>query len=106
MKREKRKPIFKSYLFAILLAVSIAAIYLYLSLYLPPLKVARLKFSDYFFRWRQYYHHTFAKSGLRPQNIVLVTIDEESYKRLEKRWPWGRDVFAGFLNKQMRVSVA
>ena len=30
---------------------------------------------------------------------MLVTIDEESYKRLEKRWPWGRDVFADFLNK-------
>jgi len=98
MDRKKEKSIFKGPLVAILITVLIAAVYLHASLHLEPLKVARLKFSDFFFRWRHNYN-TAAGANITPGDVVLITIDEESYKRLEKRWPWGRDVFADFLDK-------
>ena len=96
---KKQKSIFKNPLFVVFLAFFIAAAYLYLSLYLPPLKTARLKFSDYLLRWRHGYYEAITSPRLYPRDIVLVTIDEESYKQLKKRWPWGRNTFADFLDK-------
>lgn len=91
--------IFKSPLFSVLIAVFTAAIYLYASFYFPPLKIAKLKFNDYFFRMRLGLNTVFAKEGIKPNDIVLITIDEESYERLERRWPWERDVFADFIDE-------
>ncbi|MBU4377099.1 MAG: CHASE2 domain-containing protein [Candidatus Omnitrophica bacterium] len=91
--------IFRSPLFPVLIAVFIAAIYLYSTFYFPPVKIAKLKFNDYFFRMRHSLNSIFNKEGIKSQDIVLVTIDEESYERLEKRWPWERDVFADFIDK-------
>ncbi len=91
--------VFKSPLFPILIAGIIAAVYLYSAFYFPPVKVARLKFNDYFFRLRLGLNTIFNKEAIRPKNVVLVTIDEESYGRLEKRWPWERDVFADLIDR-------
>ena len=105
LKPEKKKPILKSPLFTALLAISIVTAYLYLAYsppplnYRPPLQVSRVKFYDNFFRFRHAYYEAFDKKKLRAKDIVLVTIDEESYGRLGIRWPWNRDVFADFLNK-------
>ena len=99
MEPVKKKSILKSPLFTIFLVISVSAVYLYLSLFFSPLKTARLKFTDYFFRWRHAYYKIFEAEKVKPKDIVLITIDQESYQRLEKRWPWGRDVFADFLDK-------
>ncbi len=100
----KQKIVFRSPLFPIFIAVFIAAVYLYLTFYLPPLKTARLKFNDYFFRLRLALTTVFNKEEIRPKGIVLVTIDEESYERLEKRWPWERDVFADFIDNMAKYN--
>ncbi len=91
--------VFRSPLFPIFIALFIAGLYLYSAFYFHPVRIASLKFNDYFFRLRLGLNYFFSKEEIRPKDIVLVTIDEESYERLEKRWPWGRDVFADFLDK-------
>ena len=95
----KQKIALKSPLFAIFIACFIAVIYVYSLLFIPAVKKARLQFKDLPFQIRHTYYSTAAKDYIRPDDIVLVTIDEESYKKLEKRWPWGRDVFAEFIDK-------
>ncbi|MDP3789533.1 MAG: CHASE2 domain-containing protein, partial [Candidatus Omnitrophota bacterium] len=67
--------------------------------YFHPVRISIVKFNDYFFRLRLGINYLFNKEDIKPKDIGLVTIDEESYERLEKRWPWGRDVFADFLDK-------
>ncbi|MDD5681042.1 MAG: CHASE2 domain-containing protein [Candidatus Omnitrophica bacterium] len=94
-----QRPIFKSPLFPALISMVIAAIYLYSTFYFPPVKIARTKFNDYFFQVRLTLNNIFNKEAITPKDIVLVTVDEESYERLEKRWPWERDVFAEFIDK-------
>src|SRR3989338_324054 len=94
--------VFRSPLFPVFIAMFIAALYLYLTFYFPPLTTARLKFNDYFFKMRLALNTVFDKEGIRPKDVVLVTIDEESYERLEKRWPWERDVFADFIDKMAK----
>lgn len=98
---------FKRLLFAILIALSIATIYAYTfhrlpgmrTDYLPGMKALRLQFEDNLFRLRHWYYTITPKKDLKPKDIILVAIDEESFKRLGKRWPWGRDVLADFLDK-------
>ncbi|MBN2483056.1 MAG: CHASE2 domain-containing protein [Candidatus Omnitrophica bacterium] len=54
----------------------------------------RLRFQDFVFA------HSFYLFGQSPQeaeDIVIVTIDEESRARLEQRWPWQRDVTAAMI---------
>jgi len=91
--------VFKSPLFPVFIAIFIAAIYLYSTFYFPPINTARIKFNDYFFRVRLGLNTVFNKEAIKPKDIVLVTVDEESYGRLDKKWPWGRDVFAEFIDK-------
>lgn len=33
------------------------------------------------------------------ERIVVVGVDDESYQRVDRQWPWGRDVFADCLKK-------
>jgi diguanylate cyclase (GGDEF)-like protein/putative nucleotidyltransferase with HDIG domain len=91
--------VIKKPLLPILIASSIAAIYLYSFLFIPVIQRAKSQFEDYPFSLRYKYYRVIAKSDLKPKDIVLVTIDEESYKQLGKRWPWGRDVFAELIDK-------
>lgn len=91
--------IFKNPLFPILIALLIAGVYLYSAFYFQSVRIAGIKFNDYFFRLRLGLNYLFNREELKPKGIVLVTIDEDSYERLERRWPWGRDVFADFLDK-------
>lgn len=98
-KTGKQKIALKSPLFAIFIACIIAVIYVYSFIHIPAIEKTSLQSEDYAFRLRHWYYSRFARNYLRPKDIVLVTIDEESYKKLEKRWPWSRDVFAEFLDK-------
>jgi diguanylate cyclase (GGDEF)-like protein len=100
--------VFKKPLIAILIASSIAAIYVYIIVAVTAAKFMHYEFENYIFRYedrafkvRHWYYSRAAeaKDYLKPKDVVLVTIDEESYKRLEKRWPWGRDVFAEFIDR-------
>ncbi len=95
----KHRILFKSYAFAVFIAVSIAAVYAYLVSFTPALRKTSLRFGDYFFSLRHSYYEKTAKESLVPEDIVLVTIDEESYRYLRRRWPWHRGAFADFLNK-------
>jgi len=98
-KGHKHRIMLKSYAFAILIAFSIAAIYAYLVIFVPPIKKASLRFEDLQFQLRHEYCEKMAKEDLVPKDIVLVTIDEESYKYLRRRWPWHRGIFADFLDQ-------
>jgi len=105
MQNKKQKSILKGPLLAILIALSITSIFFFASYrpagmsYSPIWENARLRLPDRFFKLRHWWYENVTKENLRPKDIVLVTIDEQSYKRLEKRWPWGRDVFADFLDR-------
>lgn len=44
------------------------------------------------------------RAGLTPpsptlQQIVVIGVDDESFKVMNRAWPWGRDVFAFFIEK-------
>ncbi len=70
---------------------------LYLAILVPLgfLQHARLRSADTYSRWRN------ALRAPPPQadDLLLVTIDEESQRRMQKKWPWDRGVFASFLTR-------
>lgn len=44
------------------------------------------------------------RAGVSPpspalKDVVIVGVDDESFKRMNRAWPWGREVFAFFLEK-------
>ena len=69
----------------------------YLAILLPAgfLEAARLRSYDAYCRWRS----AVAQPPKEASELLLVTVDEESQRRLGKKWPWNRIVFAEFLNK-------
>ncbi len=69
----------------------------YLSILLPAgfLEGARLRSYDAYCRWRSAVTHPPKEAS----ELLLVTVDEESQRRLGKKWPWDRTVFAEFLDK-------
>ncbi|MBL7071806.1 MAG: CHASE2 domain-containing protein [Candidatus Omnitrophica bacterium] len=95
----KRRIIFKRSWFAVFIAFAIVSIYVYLIVFVPAVKRAGLRFEDYLFSLRHKYYERVDEENLIPEDIVLVTIDEESYARLKRRWPWNRGVFADFIDK-------
>ena len=79
----------------IFLAVVLSLVYLAILLPAGFLEAARLRSYDTYCRWRSAVSHP-------PQEVsdlLLVTIDEESQRQLDKKWPWDRTVFAEFLGK-------
>jgi len=94
----------KSPLFVILMVLSIAAAYVHIGRYAKVVEVASLKSQDTLFRVRHAFYKHFLKLSLAPKDIILVAIDDESYKHFEKRWPWGRDLYAEFLDKLNKYS--
>lgn len=102
LKTSRKKPAFKSPLVAILIACFIASIYVYSLLLVPTVRNASSQFEDFVFNVRHEYYSIVDRDYLKTKDVVLITIDEESYKHLEKRWPWGRDVFADFLNRLIK----
>lgn len=89
------KPTQKSKLREIVLVIfCIYAIYFYLNTS-GIFDIPRLKTNDIFLR--------ISRKLKSPPPIInkltIVTIDDESYARLNQRWPWKRDTFAVFLQK-------
>ena len=69
----------------------------YLGVLVPAgfLEGARLRSFDSFCRW----HNAFFSPPPQTQNLLLVTLDEESQRHLGKKWPWDRGVLADFLTQ-------
>ena len=89
----------KNPLLMLFLALVIVVVYINMSRSLTLPQIFELKELDNFFRWRLKYYKTLAKDYTKPKDVVLVTINEESYERLVRKWPWERDVYADFIDK-------
>jgi len=67
---------------------------------LKPVRVADLKIIDAYFA---------LDSNIRPlpkcgNDIAVVTVDDESLRRINIRWPWPRNVIAGIINRISQAS--
>lgn len=66
---------------------------------------AQYKVSDALFSYQSASNSHFLKKIVPPpkttfqEQIVVIGIDDESMLRLDRSWPWGREVFAAFLKK-------
>lgn len=80
-----------------LLFLGVVLTLLYLAILVPLgfLESSRLRSGDTYSRWR---NGLFAPPA-QLEDLLLVTIDEESQRRMEKKWPWDRGVFASFLQR-------
>ena len=65
----------------------------------PRLKENRLESSDDLFKERYQYYQTHEESKLHPKDVVFVKLDQASIAHLGVRFPWGRGVYADFLDK-------
>lgn len=70
---------------------------LYAGILLPTgfLQSARLGSQDLYNRWES----AWIQPPASLQDLLVITIDEESQRRLGKKWPWGRGLLAEFLRK-------
>lgn len=70
---------------------------LYVGILIPAgfFESARLRSFDSLCRWR---NHWFS-SPAQTEDLLLVTIDEESQRQLGKKWPWERALFGDFLRQ-------
>ncbi len=78
-----------------LIGVAVTLIYVTILLPLGFLETARSSSSDLVIRWR---------SRLQPppqeiQQLLLITVDDESQRHLNQKWPWDRALFAEFLRQ-------
>jgi len=69
----------------------------YLAILLPAgfLEAARLHSNDAYCRWRA----ALIQPPRESTDLLLVAVDEESQRRLGKKWPWDRKIFSEFLSK-------
>ena len=78
-----------------LLGLSLTLLYLTILIPLGFIQDTRSASSDSYLRWR--------KKLLVPpretQELLLVTVDDESQHTLNQKWPWDRTVFAEFLRR-------
>ena len=87
----KNSVIAKSFIFAILLCL----VYQFWLSNLPLVKTAGLKTLDLVYK----VNYKLSSAKENTDNIVIVTIDDESYREMELRWPWSRGVIAGIIKK-------
>ena len=75
----------------------------YLAILLPAgfLEAARLRSYDAYCRWRW---ALLQQAPGEASDLLLVTVDEESQRRMGKKWPWDRTVFAEFINKLSKAN--
>lgn len=78
----------------LLIALILTAAYLYFIMPVKGVVIANLRISDILFSVA-YKHRTLPKDII--DNIVLVTIDDESFKNMDMKWPWQRGVMAGMV---------
>ncbi len=73
----------------------------YLTILLPAgfLQAARLRSYDAYCRWRV----SLCAPPKESSDLLLIAVDEESQRRLGKRWPWDRKLFADFLTKLFKA---
>lgn len=86
----KNKIYLVTLLISIVLTISIAAA----EKSFPIFESINLKGRDFYFQLR----HTFFPSN-ESSEILLVTIDDETLKRLEKSWPFPRSIYAEAINR-------
>ncbi len=77
------------------IGVLASLIYLFILKPFPLLEVPNLKFQDLFFRLR----HQIPRENLLKARALLVTVDDESVKKMQTRWPFNRRVYAEVLKK-------
>ncbi len=78
----------------ILVSLSVAVVYLFLSI-TGLLDIPKLKTNDLFFSLA----HKIKPTPSQINQIALIRIDDDSYAKLNRKWPWKRDTFAYFLQK-------
>lgn len=78
------------YLAVLFFSVAVSLGYTLALSHTPLFASIRLKTIDSLFQWRSAYFTRFSKT----QDIVVVGVDDESYQRMNRSWPWGREVFA------------
>jgi diguanylate cyclase (GGDEF)-like protein len=91
MKKIFNNIIFKSFIISLVLSLSYT---LWLS-NINIVKIANLKLYDIFFAIRADILHSLSST----EDIVLVSIDDESMREMGIRWPWPRGVVAGLIKK-------
>ncbi|MBU4376081.1 MAG: CHASE2 domain-containing protein [Candidatus Omnitrophica bacterium] len=80
-------------------SIVILSVYVLTTLSSPRIKEYRLSSSDDLFNERYQYNQTSDKDKLHPKDIVFVTLSEESIRHVGTDFPWGRDIYADFLDK-------
>lgn len=83
---------------AILIALGILCVYILSLRPLTPFQVLTLKMDDLFFLQS----FRFRPLPKELEDIVLVALDDESYAKMNKRWPWERSVYAELTEKISR----
>jgi len=77
------------------IGVLASLIYLFILEPFPFLEVPNLKFQDLFFNLR----HQIPRENPLRNRVLLVTVDDESVKKMQTRWPFNRRVYAEVLKK-------
>ncbi len=86
---------FSSLLKASLIGLIVSVFYLGVLHPFSILEIPRLKTQDLFFQVR----HFFSRQPAVLNDIVLVSIDDESIKKIGERWPFKRGIYATFLEQ-------
>jgi len=85
-------------IFVIILAITI--LYSSAPLKIKAIQSIKLKTQDAFYNLR----YNLKKSIPGIQDLVIIAIDDESYRVLDRKWPWSRDVFAALIRKLKKAS--
>ena len=85
----------ENYLVAILIAILLFIIHSFILSPLGMFDIPRLGVLDFSYRLTR----QVKPSPAQIENIVLVSIDDTSLKKMDKKWPWPRSVFAQFIEK-------
>lgn len=78
-----------------LLGVSLTLLYLTILVPLGFLQDVRSASSDSYLRWRNH----LLPPPKETKELLIVTVDDESQRALNQKWPWDRAVFAEFLHR-------
>ncbi|MBI3322814.1 MAG: CHASE2 domain-containing protein [Candidatus Omnitrophica bacterium] len=84
--------------------IGVALTLVYLAILVPTglLQNARFRSADTFARWR----HTLRKPPPETGQLLLITIDEESQRKLHQKWPWPRGLLASCLSRVGKAGPA
>lgn len=85
----------KIYLITFFLAILFTTAILFLEQNFSFVRLTDLKGRDLYFKIR----HTFSAPSDEANEIVLVTIDDETLQRLEKNWPFSRSIYVELLGR-------